>query len=40
MSNDQLYMSVAEQRQALLDAGFRNVRLVLQKGSLVLHRAS
>lgn len=40
MANDQLYMSVVEQRQALLDSGFRSVQQVLLKGGLVLHRAT
>lgn len=40
MSNDQLYMSVAEQRQALLDAGFGSVEQVMLKGGLVLHHAT
>jgi ubiquinone/menaquinone biosynthesis C-methylase UbiE len=40
MKNDQLYMSVAEQRDALLIAGFNQVEQLLIKGGLVLHRAS
>lgn len=40
MSNDQLYLSVAEQRQALLDAGFDRAEQVLLKGGLVLHHVS
>lgn len=40
MSNDQLYMSVAEQRQALQDAGFSSVEQVMLKGGLVLHHAT
>jgi SAM-dependent methyltransferase len=40
MSDDQLYMSVAEQRHALLAAGFERVEQVLLKGGLVLHRAT
>lgn len=40
MANDQLYMTVAEQRQALLEAGFGAVEQRLRKGGLVLHRAS
>jgi len=40
MSNDQLYMSVAEQRQALLSAGFGSVKQVMLKGGLVLHHAT
>jgi predicted methyltransferase len=40
MANDQLYMSVAEQRQALLSAGFVTVEQVLLKSGLVLHNAT
>jgi 16S rRNA G1207 methylase RsmC len=40
MKNEALYMSVAEQEQALLAAGFRSVRQVMAKGGLVLHRAA
>lgn len=40
MSNDQLYMSVVEQRQALLSAGYSSVEQVLIKGGLVLHHAT
>lgn len=40
MSNDQLYMSVVEQRQALLSAGYGSVEQVLLKGGLVLHHAT
>lgn len=40
MSNGQLYMSVEEQRQALLGAGFARVEQLLLKGGLALHRAS
>ena len=40
MKNDQLYMSVAEQRDALLVAGFARVEQVMLKGGLVLHRAA
>jgi len=39
MSNDQLYMTVDEQRQALLAAGFSSAEAVLVHGGLVLHRA-
>jgi SAM-dependent methyltransferase len=39
MKNEALYMSVAEQRQALLAAGFESVRQVMAKGGLVLHHA-
>ena len=40
MSNDQLYMSMSEQRQALLSSGFSRVEQVLLKGGLVFHHAS
>lgn len=40
MSNDQLYMSVAEQKQSLLAAGFCSVEQVMLKGGLVLHNAA
>lgn len=40
MSNGNLYMTVEEQREALLAAGFTQVEQVLLKGGLVLHRAS
>lgn len=39
MSDDQLYMSVEEQRLALREAGFARVAPVLLKGGLVLHAA-
>lgn len=39
MRNDQLYMTVAEQKAALLAAGFTQVAQVLLKGGLVLHQA-
>lgn len=39
MSNDQLYMTVSEQRDALVAAGFDRVEQVLLKGDLVLHLA-
>lgn len=39
MVNDQLYMTVEEQGQALQDAGFPRVEEVLNKGGLVLHQA-
>jgi len=35
-----LYMSVAEQREALLSAGFVTVEQVLLKSGLVLHDAA
>ncbi len=40
LSNDQLYMTVEQQREALLGAGFASVEAVLVKGGLVLHRAT
>ena len=40
MTNDQLYMSAAEQRSAIEAAGYRSVRQVLLKGGLVMHRAT
>jgi len=40
MTNTQLYMSVEEQKQALLAAGFIRVEEILTKGGLVLHRAT
>ena len=40
MKNEALYMSVGEQEQALLAAGFKSVRQVMAKGGLVLHRAA
>jgi SAM-dependent methyltransferase len=40
MSNNQLYMSVEEQRQALADAGFRSVEQLHRAGTLVMHRAA
>lgn len=40
MSNGELYMSVQEQREALLGAGFARVEQLLLTGGLVLHRAS
>jgi SAM-dependent methyltransferase len=39
MANDQLYMSVDEQRDILHTAGFTTVNLLLQRGGLVLHEA-
>lgn len=40
MTDDQLYMTVGEQHEALASAGFRKVERLLLKGGLVLHRAS
>ena len=40
MSDDQLYMTIAEQNHALEDAGFSDIRQVLLTGSLVMHRAA
>lgn len=39
LSNDQLYMTVDEQRDALRRAGFADVETVLVKGGLALHQA-
>jgi SAM-dependent methyltransferase len=39
MRNDQLYMTIREQKAALLEAGFSKVDQLLTKGGLVLHRA-
>lgn len=40
MKNDQLYMSVEEQRQALVAAGFVHVKQLMLKSGMVLHRAA
>jgi SAM-dependent methyltransferase len=40
LPNDQLYMTVAEHREALLNAGFSEVLQVATAGSLVMHRAT
>lgn len=40
LSNDQLYMTVEEQRDALLRAGFSEVVRVAGAGTLVMHRAT
>jgi len=40
MQNEHLYMTIEEHRQALRDAGFRNVELLGQSGTLVMHRAT
>jgi ubiquinone/menaquinone biosynthesis C-methylase UbiE len=40
MGNDQLYMTVDEQKSAIESAGFQSVREVLLKGGLVLHHAN
>ena len=39
LSNDQLYMTVAEQHDALMRGGFARSEAVLVKGGLALHRA-
>jgi ubiquinone/menaquinone biosynthesis C-methylase UbiE len=39
MSNEQLYMTVAEQKTAMELAGYASVREILLKGGLVLHHA-
>jgi predicted methyltransferase len=40
MSNDQLYMTVEEQKAAIESAGYQAVRQVLLKSGLVLHHAN
>jgi predicted methyltransferase len=40
MTNDELYMTVAEQRIAIESAGYWSVGPVLVKGGMVLHRAT
>ena len=40
MSNDQLFMSVDEQQEALGLGGFKNIRKLHARGSLVLHHAT
>ncbi len=40
MQNDQLYMSIEEQKNALLEAGFFSVGLLMQKGGMTLYRAA
>ncbi|HSD38074.1 MAG TPA: class I SAM-dependent methyltransferase [Rhodocyclaceae bacterium] len=40
LTNDQLYMTPEEQAQALRDGGFGDVAMLLQRGSLVMHRAN
>lgn len=39
MKNAELYMSVEEQKAALVSAGFSNVRQVLLEGGMVFHHA-
>ena len=39
MADDQLFMTVEEQRAALVQAGFASVEQLMQKGGLVLHRS-
>jgi hypothetical protein len=40
MSNDQLYMTVDEQKATIESAGYQSVRQVLLTGGLVLHHAN
>jgi 16S rRNA G1207 methylase RsmC len=40
LQNVQLYMTLAEQQDALLNAGFSEVQKVAAAGTLVLHRAT
>lgn len=39
MTNDQLYMTIEEQKVALDAAGFSEVQQILTKGGMVLHQA-
>jgi hypothetical protein len=39
MADTELYMTAREQSEALLAAEFREVRAILEKKGLVLHRA-
>ena len=39
MTNDQLYMTAAEQKSAIESAGYASVLQILLKGGMVLHRA-
>jgi len=39
LSSDPLYMTVAEQHDALMQGGFARAEAVLIKGGLALHRA-
>jgi ubiquinone/menaquinone biosynthesis C-methylase UbiE len=40
MTNDQLYMTAAEQKAAIESAGYASVIQVFSKGGMVLHRAA
>jgi ubiquinone/menaquinone biosynthesis C-methylase UbiE len=40
MTNDQLYMTAAEQKSSIESAGYASVHQVLLKGGMVLHRAT
>jgi 16S rRNA G1207 methylase RsmC len=40
LGNEQLYMSISEQRDALSNAGFRSVQQIHRVGTLVMHRAA
>ena len=40
MTNDQLYMTAAEQKSAIESAGYMSVVQLLLKGGMVLHRAA
>jgi hypothetical protein len=40
LQNNLLYMTVVEQREALLTAGFSAAQMVAAAGSLVMHRAT
>ncbi|MGB5439709.1 MAG: class I SAM-dependent methyltransferase [Gammaproteobacteria bacterium] len=40
LSNASLYMTINEQAQAIVNAGFTSVKQVIQAGTLVMHRAA
>jgi SAM-dependent methyltransferase len=40
MTNAELYMTPEEQREAIRSAGFSTIEVVLQKGDLILHKAT
>jgi hypothetical protein len=40
MTNDQLYMTAADQKSAIESAGYASVSQVLLTGGMVLHRAT
>ena len=40
MSNDELYMTVSEQKDAMTQAGFQSIQELMVKGTMALHHAS